>query len=163
MRRLSQQDGLIRGRLVGVELRWLYQGGAGVAWAEVNRSAVRGCHVVVLMVGGNDLANGLSIGQLADRVHQLAVDMVSSHGVGCVVVTSLWPRRLARYNRQAGDYASLMEQRLSPNGPVIFWRWDRRQPWSTCDGVHLTGHGYWRAATYLVAAVVWALSNRIDR
>jgi hypothetical protein len=53
-------------RLVSVE--WLFRGGATVAFAEDNTQQARGHKIVILMIGGNDLDNGMSPHQLADRV-----------------------------------------------------------------------------------------------
>ena len=46
---------------------------------------------LVLMIGRNDLNNGRSVHQLANRIEHKE-DHVSRKGVRAVVITSLWPR-----------------------------------------------------------------------
>ena len=112
------------------------------------------------MLGGNDLDNGCSEYQLADRVIHVANSMIlHSYYTEAVIITSLWPRSSQEYNRRARLYAALMERRLSADTQVVFWLWDRRQPWRNTDGTHFTQHGYDVAMRYLVAPIVWAINH----
>lgn len=161
VRRLKPFGHLLSRHLQGVEVRWLHRGGAGIHFIESNLHRVIGSKMVVLLIGGNDIANGISPHQLADRVCHIAFRMVKEFGVETVAVTSLWPRADGIYNRRARCYADIMENRLFGDPQVTFWLWDRRQPWRSCDGAHLTQHGYKRAMTYLVAVVVWLVNNNL--
>lgn len=111
------------------------------------------------MIGGNDLANGMSPQQLADRSHLLAREMIDYYRTDTVAITSLWHRSDQSYNRRAREYAAILESRLYGDPQIIFWLWDRRQPWRNCDGVHFITHGYSRAMTYLVALIVWLIHH----
>ena len=144
-------------RLVSVE--WLFRGGATVAFAEDNTQQARGHKIVVLMIGGNDLDNGMSPHQLADRVGYLAFRYIRCAHVDAVAVTSIWPRRDRTFNARAREYAEIMESRFHGDPQVTFWLWDRRQPMRSEDGVHFTRHGYEVAMTYLMAIIVWVIHH----
>ena len=73
-------EGCVTGWLVWLELN-----------DEDNICAAYGHQIVVLMLGGNDLDNGCSEYQLADRVIHKANSMIL-HYTESVVITSLWPR-----------------------------------------------------------------------
>lgn len=143
-------------------MKWYFKGGAGVQWAEEQRFCAMGNSVVILMIGGNDIANGMSPMQLADRLTHLAYEMIDigtqcPHGQlpAAVAICSLWPRSDSVYNAKARQFAAIMERRLHGNSQVTYWLWDYRQPFHNCDGVHLTKHGYTQAIKYLVAVIVW--------
>lgn len=138
---------------------WRCRGGAGIEFAEENVASAQGARIAILMIGGNDIANGMSPRQLADRVSWVATQMVDTYGVDAVSITSLWPRRDPGYNARARQYAELMEQRFQGDPQIVFWLWDRRQPWRNYDGVHFYDHGYYRAMTYLVAVIVWTIHH----
>ena len=73
------------------------------------------------MVGKNDLTNGLSVGQLANRVEDLANDIIGA-GVQAVIITSLWPRTNTEYNTSAREYAAVTERCLQGNLLVTSWQ-----------------------------------------
>ena len=160
VRRLAEREYLINDHLQGVLLTWRFLPGGYIEFAEYNIRAAF-CHqIVVLMLGGNDLDNGCSEYQLADRVIHVANSMIlHSYYTEAVIITSLWPRSSQEYNRRARLYAALMERRLSADTQVVFWLWDRRQPWRNTDGTHFTQHGYDVAMRYLVAPIVWAINH----
>lgn len=161
VRRLMSFEYLLPRHLQGIKVEWRHRGGAGIHYIETNIHQVAGIKMVVLVVGGNDISNGISPHQLADRICFVAFKMVREYGVETVAITSLWPRACRVYNNRARRYAEIMEQRLFGDPQVTFWLWDRRQPWRSCDGTHLSRHGYRRAMTYLVAVVVWLVNNNL--
>ena len=117
-------------------MRWIWQGGAGINWAEQQVGRCAGFRLVVLMIGGNDLDAGwCSPYQLADRIGFLA-HQILQEGAETVVIPSLWPRSNVNYNTRARQYAGIMERRFSFDPQVTFWLWDRRQAWRNVDGVH---------------------------
>ena len=143
-----------------VQVNWSWQGGAGIHWAEQQVGCTGSYDMVVLMIGGNDLDNGCSVGQLANRVEHLANDIIRA-GVQAVVITSLWPRSNTAYNTNAREYASVMERHLQGNPLVTFWLWDRRQAWRNYDGVHFLYHGYRQAMRYLISGIIWMVHHNI--
>ena len=94
---------MLSDHLQDVRVEWLWRGGAGVSFAEEygTRYRARGHRIVILMVGGNDIDNGMSPHQLADRMGRLAYDYAHLRGgPDCVIIPSLWPRQDGHYNRQ---------------------------------------------------------------
>ena len=129
-------------------------------FAEQNLPRADGHHIVVAMVGGNDISNGQPETAVAQRLHSLALALLERDGVEIVVLPTLWPRASRDFNRRAKAVSELLEARCGADPRVVIWRWDRRQPWRAPDGVHLTPNGYQRAARYLAAAIVWADNHR---
>ena len=87
------------------------------------------------MLGGNEIANGMSPEKLADRVNKVTNKMLqgnltasSSHFYGP-------GNRL--YNNPIKSYADLTDERYFMDLVITFWRWAVRQTCSTNDGVHL--------------------------
>jgi hypothetical protein len=160
VRRLFAFRQEVAGHLRSARIEWLYRGGASIAFAEENVHRAASHRVIVVMLGGNDIDNGMSPLQLADRAGLLAHELLrQGSDVDAVVITSLWPRQDRHFNARAREYAGIMERRFFGDPQITFWLWDRRQPWRTVDGVHLLRHGYQVAVTYLVAAVVWAIHH----
>jgi len=159
--RLIPYRNLLLQHLAGVRVDFLDKRGGGVSFVERQIHAAAHYDIVILMVGGNDIDNGMSPTQLADRIGYAASHMVSDHGAGSVMVSSLWPRRNSAFNRRALEFADIMERRHYFDGRVAFWLWDRRQPWHTYDGVHLDRHGYQVAMRYLQAQIVWAIHHNL--
>ena len=149
---------LLGNRLQGVSIEWLHRGGAGITFAETNTHRARGHLLVVLMLGGNDIANGMSPEELSERIRRV-VDRLLQEGPHCVIVPSIWPRQDGSFNNQIRKYADIMESRHHSNPVLTFWRWDNRQSWRTYDGVHLQQRGYERAIRTLVAMIVWAIHH----
>ena len=144
-----------------ISVRWIWQGGAGINWAEQQVGRCAGFRLVILMIGGNDLDVGwCSPYQLADRIGFLA-DQILQEGAETVVIPSLWPRSNVNYNTRARQYAGIMERRFSFDPQVTFWLWDRRQAWRNVDGVHFLHHGYRQAIRYLIAFIVWVINHNL--
>lgn len=117
--------------------------------------------MVVLMVGGNEIANGMTATSLIRDYEHLASALFNL-GVKEVAITSIWPRANRMFNRTATRVAEQMMSkydRLRTTG-LVFWAWDRRQPMRTCDGVHLTRHGYMRAVRTVMSLCCWLLRHR---
>ena len=110
------------------------------------------------MLGGNDIANGMSPEELAARVRRVADQMVQE-GPDCVIVPSIWPRQDGVFNDRIRRYADVMEGRYFGDPLLTFWRWDNRQSWRTYDGIHLMQRGYIRAVKTLVAMIVWGINH----
>ena len=146
--------------LRGVSVRWHWRGGAGIDWAERQVAYASDFQIVVIMVGGNDIDNGMPIYRLADRLGRLAHDIIAA-GAEAVVVTSLWPRSNNAYNTRARAFAHIMEQRFYNDPQVTFWLWDRRQSWRNYDGVHFTYHGYRQAMRYLISGIIWSINHNL--
>ena len=158
VRRLQQHGHWLNFHLQQVRVDWIYRGGAGIDFGERCVQDVRGYTLVILMLGGNDIANGMSPHQLMDRIGSLTSIMLQQ-GPDCIIVPSLWPRQDGIYNNLIRQYADLLESRHFMDPGVTFWRWDNRQPWRTIDGVHLLDHGYERATRTLIAMIVWTINH----
>ena len=143
-----------------VSVRWNWRGGAGISWAEQQVGHCAGFQLVVIMIGGNDLANGCTAAELAERMGRLA-QQILREGAELVVIPSLWPRSNVSYNALARQYASIMENSYSYDPRITFWLWDRRQAWRNYDGVHFLPHGYQQAMRYLIAMAVWVLNHNL--
>lgn len=152
---------LMADHLHQVEVRWHWRRGAGIEWAEQQTARASGSQIVVLLVGGNDLDNGISPLQLADRIGHLAQRCLDA-GAELVAIPSLWPRSCSRYNAAARRYAALMERRFYGHPEISFWLWDRRQSWRNQDGVHFSPHGYRVALRYMVAIAVWLINHNLS-
>lgn len=161
VRRMQVHHSVVAEHLSKVKVDWLYQGGAGISYAEQQSHNTRGYRMVILMVGSNDLANGLSPQQLADRVSHWAASIIQQYNVETVVLTSPWPRANKAYNTSLRQYVSIMERRFFGNPEITYWLWDRRQPTRTYDGVHLEQGGYKKAVIYLIAAIIWVINHNL--
>lgn len=158
VRRLSQFRHLIDDRLNDCTLTFMGIGGATIPTL-VNRSdAVVGFHVVCIMIGGNDLANGISLHSVIQGYEYLA-QIVINRGVETVLFTSIWPRNNRWFNHTCRRLADIMHDRYLRHRRIVYWIWDRRQPMALCDGVHLTIHGYRRGVLYLLSALLWTLRH----
>ena len=73
---------MLADHLQDVRVEWLWRGGAGVSFAEKygTRYRARGHRIFILMVGGNNIDNGMSPFQLADRMGRLAYDYAHLQG-----------------------------------------------------------------------------------
>lgn len=140
-------------------MRWRFQGSQGVEFLEENVHAAAGVKIAIILIGGNDLSNGMSARQLADRIGYAAEQMCTEYGADAVAIASIWPRADSVFNRAAMEFAGIMERRFFGDPRVTFWLWDRRQPFRTYDRTHLYLHGYYRAMTYLVAVIVWVIHH----
>lgn len=159
VRRLGQFHQLVDEKLQGVPVDWVHQGGSGLDFPRRKLRDISGYKIVVVMTGGNDLANGSSVEEVVANYQRLAEDLLRGSSVQAVVITSIWPRHDRVFNARARAVATRLSSLFYGNPQVNFWSWDRRQPWRTRDGTHLTPRGYRKAASYLVAAVVWTIHH----
>ena len=65
--------------------------------------------MVVIMVGGNDIDNGMPIYCLADKLGRFAHDIIAT-GAETAVVTSMWPSSNNAYNTKHPAVPHIMEQ-----------------------------------------------------
>ena len=158
VRRLQEVSHLLHNHLQDVVIKWVHRGGADITFAESNVHRARGHQLVIVMLGGNDIANGTSPEDLATQTGRL-VDNLHLQGPDNVIVPSIWPRQSRSFNDRIMRYADIMESRHYRDPVLTFWRWDNRQPWRTYDGVHLLRRGYERATRTLVAMIVWAINH----
>ena len=157
-RRLQEVSHLLEPHLQDVRVEWLHRGGAGISLAEQNISRVSHYSLVILMLGGNDLANGMTTQELADRVNRVATEMLQK-GPDCIIVPSIWPRWDDAFNVRVRKYADFMDNRHMRDPGLVFWRYDNRQSWRTYDGIHLLPKGYERATRTLVSMIVWTIHH----
>ena len=158
VRRLSEVGYLLDYHLRGVRVDWWHKGGAGISYAEECLPYIRGYKVIIVMLGGNDIDNGMSPAQLQQRVAWITNEMLK-RGPDCVIVPSIWPRQNFFFNNTIRYYADVMERQYFGDPSVTFWRWDNRQSWKTYDGVHLPLAGYERAIRTIVSMIVWAINH----
>ena len=160
VRRMQQHAPDLANRLRNCSVEWWHRGGAVLADAErISHQTIQDHRVVVLMVGGNDLANGTSPDSILRRWHELAKRWLGLRGVRTVVLPMVWPRGGGLFNRRARSLSERLQARYQGRRDIVYWEWDRRQPWKTVDGVHLSRRGYRRALRYLVAVVVWTIHH----
>lgn len=159
VRRLQREAFGVRERLAGIETNFMGAGGSGSEFVLSNAWRADGYRVVIVMTGGNDLANGHSLPHIIRQYQLIADSLLSRRGVEAVIFPSIWPRRDNRFNGGATQLADCIQHLFRNNSRVALWRWDRRQPFRTYDGVHLTQNGYRRAMRYLVPIILWAVYN----
>ena len=142
-----------------LEVTVLCQGGTGLEYVRQNINMATGFDMLVVMTGGNDVANGkdetfleYQYGEIAMRAHYI--------GVQEVVFTSIWPRKDRGFNDYIKELNSSKLKKYAVEYGAIFWLWDKRQPFFTEDGVHLSRRGYQRAVEYLTSAILWTKNNR---
>lgn len=141
-----------------MDISFYHRGGARLDFVERNLDHAIGCDMLVIMVGGNDLASGIPQNSLVaayDRITRRALEL----GIRAVVITSVWPRRDYRFNQRAMHLSQALYDHYLPVERVMFWHWDRRQSFKTYDGVHLEQKGYKKAVTYLLAAILWGVKH----
>lgn len=159
VRRLSEFRHRVESRLNNVVITFIGIGGATTSTLMNRIETARGYDIVCLMVGGNDVSNGISANSLVQSYEELATTLWNL-GIRTVVFASMWPRADRSFNRMIGRVSQIMENRYMGHRRIVFWKWDRRQPMRTYDGVHLTVHGYKKACVYLVSLLVWVLHHR---
>lgn len=159
-RRTSAHRKWMEEKLGQVRLDWECRGGAVIDTIYDRRALARGYDIVLLMVGGNDLANGADVRTVCHGLSDLA-DRILAQGVGTVVITALWPRRNRRYNHRARLITERLGRRYEGDRQVVFWRTDKRLPRRLVDGVHLYPGGYFKAARYLLSAILWTIRHRV--
>lgn len=160
VRRLAEHHNHIRERMAGIEIEFRGVGGTGTSFVLQNAHLACGFNIVIIMTGGNDLANGKSIAHILGEYQRIADSYLEWRDVEAVLFTSIWPRQNRIFNRKAREILQEMDRRYYRHPFITAWAWDRRQPFKTYDGVHLQGRGYQRAATYLVPAILWAVYHQ---
>lgn len=121
-----------------------------------------GYDFVVIMVGGNDISNGVTIHTLMQG-YEFLHERLMARGVRAVAFASVWPRADSHFNRLADTLSESMFRRYGCPKlfGLVFWLWDRRQPMRTRDDrVHLTDHGYQRSVVYCFSICLWLIRNR---
>jgi lysophospholipase L1-like esterase len=149
-------------RLQSITVDWAFRGGATTKFAEEQVDKADGHQVVVIMLGGNDLANGMPVDTLVERLHALAYSYLRKPQVKCVVLPSVWPRGDEAFNRKAATLSEQLEIKYRGHPSITYWQWDKRQSWRNSDGVHLLDNGYRRAVRYLSSAILWAIHHRLS-
>ena len=142
----------------GVAIDFVARPGGSMAFAYQQIQLASRYDIVIVMLGGNDLANGASVPALVDQAHRVAGALLSV-GVRRVVFPSIWPRWNGAFNAKAWQYSMQIERRYQGCYDITGWIWDRRQPWLTYDGVHLEQAGYKKASRYLLSIVIWAIHH----
>jgi hypothetical protein len=100
VRRMQPYSHLLE-QLQGIDVDWLYRGGAGCQFASENLRRVQGHRIVVVMLGGNDLVKGASVTQVASWLDDIARRLLERPGVNLVLFPSVWPRSDPTFNRKA--------------------------------------------------------------
>lgn len=150
-----------------VEVTMLCRGGTGLQYIKDNIEQARGFDMLLVMTGGNDVANGKPFSFFQKKYSEITAE-ARHRGVRAIVFSSIWPRKDTNFNnciRQLNDRSPHNANSLDAvarNNGAVFWDWDRRQPLQTFDGVHLKRRGYQRSIVYLVAAIVWAKNHTLS-
>lgn len=144
-----------------IELNFLYKGGAHLHDVEEKFDDLPVADLLVLMVGGNDVADGATDSYVEasyERVLRRALD----RGFKAVTMTSLWPRFNGRYNEKIFRLNSTLFEKYDKCSNARYWLWDERQPFKTTeDRVHLEKKGYRKAAFYLIGAIVCSINHML--
>ena len=103
----------------------MHCGGAGIRDARlIDPEWLRGHDIVILLVGGNDLASGESVGEVAAGLNALAEWCLQLQGVRRVIIPMTWPRQDTRFNRHARGLAERLQARYFRHPQIVFWTWD---------------------------------------
>ena len=142
-------------------MHYLFRDDATLPFASEQAQMASNCHcdIVVVMLGGNDIDNRVPIPFIIDAIQEAGEALCENENVRRVIFTSLWPRRDASFNRKIKDLDEKLDRYFEHGSKIAVWKWDRRQPTYTYDGVHLADNGYRRAANFLMAPIKWALKE----
>lgn len=160
VRRMTEFSHILTSRLENTIVTVRGVGGATITSLTARLDQIPTYDAVILMVGGNDLSNGVSLHSIMQSYENLGRRLLS-RGIRRVVITSVWPRSNRRFNLDARRLAHWMYERYYGDHQLTYWIWDRRQTLRTVDGVHLHKNGYRRAMGYLMSIAVWVL-NRLN-
>ena len=149
----------MRSRIRDVRIDLLYRGGTGIQFGMNNVTEARAYDIVVIMLGGNDIANGASIHNITRRLEDLANALIRS--VRHVIITSIWPRQNRSFNSTAQQITEYLLQRYRNHRDITFWTQDRRLSMALIDGTHLRPRAYQRAAMYILSPILWTIRNRL--
>lgn len=79
VRRMTPYHGRITQHLCGISVTFECTEGTGLHFAEEQVCEARGFDIKIMITGGNNIDNGMSPLQLADRLHHLANDLLSTN------------------------------------------------------------------------------------
>lgn len=138
MRRMTEYRDILDDKLayLNTTISYLFRGGAHLNFVEDHSAQARGFDILIVMVGGNDLASGASSTYFRACYHRIVVSALNL-GVKSVIFPSIWPRQSVEFNRRARQHSVWMNEQYDQHPLVIFWQWDRRKPSQTYDSVHL--------------------------
>ena len=86
-------------RLNRISMDWRGRGGAGIRFVEENIEQTSKAKMVILMIGGNDIDNGMPVLKLVDRLEKVA-KAILREGLEVVGIASIWPRQDTRFNKK---------------------------------------------------------------
>ena len=152
------QDKLNRGE---VSVSFIHRGGAELHFILQNLDQARGFDILIIMAGGNDLANGAQLPYYSTYYNYIE-EKARELNISQVIITSLWPRHNPAYNAMARQHFEYWSDFYNQHNLIAFWSWDRRQSYRTYDGIHLEQRGYEKAIRYLIAPILWAV-KRLER
>lgn len=156
VRRLAEFSNYGLEKLELIELEFIHRGGSGTNFVLQNTHRARGFDIVIVMAGGNDIANGASMDFIKSQFRLIAKNLLNT-GVKSVIFTSIWPRKDTAFNRKIRILNNNIKLEYEGNPRVTGWNWDRRQSFKTYDTVHLEKRGYKKGFKYLVSAILWAV------
>ena len=142
----------------GVVTNMIWRGGAGLSFVLENLQMARGCDLVVIMAGGNDIDAGAPYDELCEMMI-LIWQKSRSLNIGATLFLSHWPRENQVYNDKIESANQDLRVRFGPLPNVAFWQWDRRLPLERIDSVHLADYCYESAIKYLFGAIKWAFDH----
>ena len=136
MRRIAEHAHTMRQKLQNVDLDFIHRGAAGIQFGMDRSKDARGYDIVIVMLGGNDIANGASSYNVSRRLVDLA-DELLERGVQHMVITTIWPRASKSFNRTAREVSEYLLRIYRDHHDITCWAQDRRLPMTVVDGTHL--------------------------
>jgi lysophospholipase L1-like esterase len=157
---LRPHEGVIHKKVNNIEITWVCRGGTGLEFVEKTIPQTRNFHLVVILSGGNDMANGVPPPVVADKLMYLS-NRILQEGVRNVCIGSIWPRSNRPFNKMCARLGDDLYRSLYQDPSITFWQWDRRLAYKNYDGVHLYHSGYRNAAHHLASMILWLLKRKV--
>ena len=95
---------------------WRGRGGAGIRFVEENIEQISKANMVILMISGNDIDNGM-----VDRLQKVA-KAILREGPEVVGIASIWPRQDTRFNKKIKELEEIMYEKLYDSPQITYWR-----------------------------------------
>ena len=107
--RLAAHRSQICRRVESIQLSFLHREGVGIQYGIDRTEEAQSRDIVIIMLGGNDLANGMSISTVIRQLEDLANGLLR-HGAQHVVITAIWTRQNRLFNDRARQVAEQLSE-----------------------------------------------------
>ena len=116
----------------------------------------------ILMIGSNDIDDGLSAYELLLKLVEYAYRFVYSGTYKHVIIMGLWPRNNRHFNNVT-QYFNHLGWQLWGTAGITFWQWSKKLTVRLGDdGVHGVPNVYRRAPRFVLSGIMWVAKTKLQ-